>query len=222
MSIPLPAYLISGKQHKSRLIRGLETAELPFRVGAHRFWNLSAKPVESCLNCWASPQHWGPVHLWHETSAAAAVLLGCYPVAGLRPCTRVGGCTGAESIRMTGCCQGDANRLKQHLMKTFAASNEIRLSEKLGTFVRLVLRLPERAVVLRADEKSQIKALDRTQPWVADQKGPLRDNDSRPQTQPKGYFVCRHGCARRDCHQHIVAQVTACDPSAYAAGKHFT
>jgi transposase len=57
-----------------------------------------------------------------------------------------------------------ARGLKPHRVKTFKLSNDKRFEEKLVDVVGLYLNPPEKAVVLCMDEKSQIQALDRTQP----------------------------------------------------------
>lgn len=57
-----------------------------------------------------------------------------------------------------------ANGLKPHLTRTFKVSNDPRFVEKLVDVVGLYLEPPEHALVLSVDEKSQIQALDRTQP----------------------------------------------------------
>jgi transposase len=57
-----------------------------------------------------------------------------------------------------------ANGLKPHLCRTFKVSNDPRFVEKLIDVVGLYLDPPEHALVLCVDEKSQIQALDRTQP----------------------------------------------------------
>jgi transposase len=57
-----------------------------------------------------------------------------------------------------------ANNLKPHLSKTFKVSNDPQFVEKLVDVVGLYLDPPEHALVLSVDEKSQIQALDRTQP----------------------------------------------------------
>src|SRR5215210_3635178 len=54
--------------------------------------------------------------------------------------------------------------LKPHLVETFKLSNDKRFEEKLVDVVGLYLDPPEGAVVLSVDEKSQVQALDRTQP----------------------------------------------------------
>ena len=57
-----------------------------------------------------------------------------------------------------------ARGLKPHRVKTFKLSNDKRFEEKLVDVVGLYLNPPENAIVLSMDEKSQIQALDRTQP----------------------------------------------------------
>lgn len=54
--------------------------------------------------------------------------------------------------------------LKPHLLATFKLSRDPRFAEKLESIVGLYLNPPEHALVLCCDEKSQIQALDRTQP----------------------------------------------------------
>ena len=58
----------------------------------------------------------------------------------------------------------DAHNLKPHRVETFKLSNDKRFVEKLTDVVGLYLNPPEKAIVLCVDEKSQIQALDRTQP----------------------------------------------------------
>jgi transposase len=57
-----------------------------------------------------------------------------------------------------------ARGLRPHRVKTFKLSNDPRFEAKLVDVVGLYLDPPEQAVVLCMDEKSQIQALDRTQP----------------------------------------------------------
>src|SRR3974390_2142702 len=64
-----------------------------------------------------------------------------------------------------------ANGLKPHRVRTFKLSNDPRFTEKLEDIVGLYLNPPEHAIVLCADEKSQIQALDRTQPGLPLKKG---------------------------------------------------
>ena len=64
-----------------------------------------------------------------------------------------------------------ARGLKPHLVKTFKLSNDPRFEEKLIDVVGLYLNPPDKAVLLCMDEKSQIQALDRTQPGLPMKKG---------------------------------------------------
>lgn len=57
-----------------------------------------------------------------------------------------------------------ARGLKPHLVETFKLSNDPQFETKLIDVVGLYLNPPEQAIVLCMDEKSQIQALDRTQP----------------------------------------------------------
>jgi transposase len=57
-----------------------------------------------------------------------------------------------------------ARGLKPHLVETFKLSTDKRFEEKLVDVVGLYLNPPDQAIVLCMDEKSQIQALDRTQP----------------------------------------------------------
>jgi transposase len=61
--------------------------------------------------------------------------------------------------------------LKPHLSRTFKISNDPDFADKLEAIVGLYLNPPEHAIVLCADEKSQIQALDRTQPGLPIKKG---------------------------------------------------
>ncbi len=60
----------------------------------------------------------------------------------------------------------DAHGLQPHRVKTFKLSTDPAFVEKLTDVVGLYLNPPEKAVVLCVDEKSQIQALDRTQPGL--------------------------------------------------------
>ncbi len=64
-----------------------------------------------------------------------------------------------------------AHGLKPHLIRTFKISNDPRFTEKLEDVVGLYLNTPEHALVLCCDEKSQVQALDRTQPGLPLKKG---------------------------------------------------
>jgi transposase len=64
-----------------------------------------------------------------------------------------------------------AHGLKPHLVRRFKLSNDPHFTEKVEDIVGLYLDPPEGAVVLSVDEKSQIQALDRTQPGLPMKKG---------------------------------------------------
>jgi transposase len=77
-----------------------------------------------------------------------------------------------------------AHGLKPHMVESFKLSKDPRFAEKLEDIVGLYLHPPEHALVLSLDEKSQIQALDRTQPGL-----PLKPG--RGQTMTHDYK--RHG-----------------------------
>lgn len=64
-----------------------------------------------------------------------------------------------------------AAELAPHRVRTFKVSNDPRFSEKLVDVVGLYLDPPEKAIVFCVDEKSQIQALDRTQPGLPIKRG---------------------------------------------------
>jgi transposase len=74
--------------------------------------------------------------------------------------------------------------IKPHRVKSFKLSNDKRFVEKLDDIVGLYLDPPEHAIVLSCDEKSQIQALDRTQPAL-----PLRSGKTATMT----HDYVRHG-----------------------------
>jgi len=65
----------------------------------------------------------------------------------------------------------NAHELKPHLVRSFKASNDPDFAKKVKDIVGLYLDPPEKALVLAVDEKSQIQALDRTQPGLPIKKG---------------------------------------------------
>ena len=64
-----------------------------------------------------------------------------------------------------------SHNIKPHRTKTFKLSRDPRFLEKLTDVVGLYLNPPEKAMVLCVDEKSQIQALNRTQPGLPMKKG---------------------------------------------------
>jgi|TARA_B100000315_G_scaffold235401_1_gene250308 transposase len=65
----------------------------------------------------------------------------------------------------------DAHGLKPHRVRGFKLSRDPHFVEKLTDVVGLYMNPPDKAVVLCVDEKSQIQALDRTQPGLPMKKG---------------------------------------------------
>jgi transposase len=65
----------------------------------------------------------------------------------------------------------DSHGLQPHRVRTFKLSRDKRFVEKLTDVVGLYLNPPDKALVLCVDEKSQIQALDRTQPGLPMKKG---------------------------------------------------
>ena len=65
----------------------------------------------------------------------------------------------------------DAHGLAPHRVRAFKLSGDPRFTEKLTDVVGLYLNPPEKALVLCVDEKSQIQALDRTQPSLPMKRG---------------------------------------------------
>jgi transposase len=64
-----------------------------------------------------------------------------------------------------------AHGLKPHRVRTFKLSNDPKFAAKVQDVVGLYVDPPEHALVLSVDEKSQIQALDRTQPGLPMKKG---------------------------------------------------
>jgi transposase len=64
-----------------------------------------------------------------------------------------------------------ANGLKPHRVESFKVSRDPKFAEKLEDIVGLYMAPPEHALVLCCDEKSQVQALDRTQPGLPLKKG---------------------------------------------------
>ena len=64
-----------------------------------------------------------------------------------------------------------AHNLQPHRTETFKLSRDPKFLEKMTDVVGLYLNPPQQAIVLCVDEKSQIQALDRTQPGLPIKKG---------------------------------------------------
>ncbi|EXF95940.1 endonuclease DDE [Pseudomonas fluorescens HK44] len=79
-----------------------------------------------------------------------------------------------------------ASDLKPHRLKTLKISNDPHFADKVVDVVGLYLNPPDNALVLSVDEKTQIQALDRTQPML-----PLRPD----QIERRTHDYKRHGTA---------------------------
>jgi hypothetical protein len=95
-----------------------------------------------------------------------------------------------------------AHELKPHLTRSFnpriksGGSNDPKFCEKVQDIVGLYLDPPDKALMLSVDEKSQIQALDRTQPGLPLKKGraaATRDDDP----------VCGARCRHREGHRRM-------------------
>ena len=87
--------------------------------------------------------------------------------------------------------------LQPHRVETFKLSSDPMFVDKVRDIVGLYLDPPDRALVLCVDEKSQIQALDRTQPML-----PLRPGQGERRTHddrcPGGGGQCRVEVRGRD------------------------
>ena len=84
--------------------------------------------------------------------------------------------------------------LKPHLVKSFKVSTDPNFAVKVEDIIGLYLDPPERALVLAIDEKSQIQALDRTQPGL-----PLKKGRAGTMT----HAVCRARHRDRQSHRRM-------------------
>jgi transposase len=83
--------------------------------------------------------------------------------------------------------------LKPQLTRGFKVSNDPMFEKKVSEIVGLYLDPPERAVVLCVDEKSQIQALDRTQPGLPLKKGRAATSGRRHASSVMTHDYKRHG-----------------------------
>jgi transposase len=93
-----------------------------------------------------------------------------------------------------------AQGLKPHLIETFKVSRDPKFVEKLKDIVGLYMSPPEHALVLYCDEKSQIQALNRTQPGLPLKKGRAATPDARLQAPRYDHAVRRAQHAGRIDH----------------------
>ncbi|HTJ54604.1 MAG TPA: IS630 family transposase, partial [Nitrosospira sp.] len=84
-----------------------------------------------------------------------------------------------------------AKGLKPHLVRSFKVSRDPKFIEKLEDIVGLYLAPPEHAIVLCCDEKSQVQALDRTQPGLPLKKGRAATMTHEKETRDRPRFSVR-------------------------------
>ena len=93
----------------------------------------------------------------------------------------------AKKVGLTSGCISDLlrkNGLKPHLVRTYKVSRDPEFAAKVKDVVGLYLNPPDNAVVLSVDEKTQIQALNRTQPILPLRPGlPAR---GAPRRRPRG------------------------------------
>jgi hypothetical protein len=82
-----------------------------------------------------------------------------------------------------------AHGLQPHRVRQFKLSNDPQFAAKLHEIVGLYVNPPDHALVLSVDEKSQIQALDRTQPGLLMKKGARWHHDPRLQAPWRHHLV---------------------------------
>ena len=120
-----------------------------------------------------------------------------------------------------------AHKLQPHRVRTFKRSTDPDFAAKLDDVVGLYMAPPRHAVVLSVDEKSQIQALDRTQPGLPLKPGKCatmthdykRNGTTTPFAAPNTLAGTVFGrCAPRHRHQEFVAFLDQVE-DAVPAGK---
>lgn len=150
----------------SQIVRQLGTTYPTVTTWRERF---VAKGVEGL--CKDAPRSGRPPTISQQQRQAVVDLtLHSTPINGTQWSTRtMAAATGLSraTIQRTWRAHG----LQPHRTKTFKLSRDPRFVEKLEDVVGLYLDPPEKAVVFSVDEKSQIQALNRTQPGLPMKKG---------------------------------------------------
>ena len=121
----------------------------------------------------------------------------------------------------------EAHRLQPHRLRTFKRSKDPAFAEKVEDIVGLYMRPPAHAIVLSIDEKSQIQALDRTQPGLPLKPGKCgtmtHDYKRHGTTTLFAAFNVLDGavlgrCMQRHTHQEFIRFLNAVERSV-PAGK---
>ena len=98
---------------------------------------------------------------------------------------------------------GAAHGLEPHRVRRFKLSTDPAFAAKLRDVVGLYLDPPAHAVVLSVDEKSQIQALDRTQPGLPMKKGRAGHHDPRLRPERNDHAVRRPQCLGWQRHRPV-------------------
>jgi transposase len=133
---------------RKRFARGGPAALTEIEAGRGRKRRISAKKVKDIVDATLHTKPKAATHWSCRTMAATQ---------GVSPAT-------VQRI-------WDAHGLQPHRVETFKLSRDPHFVEKLTDVVGLYLDPPDKAIVLCVDEKSQIQALDRTQPGLPIKRG---------------------------------------------------
>jgi transposase len=93
------------------------------------------------------------------------------------------------------------NEIKPHLTRVFRLSTDPDFEAKFWDVIGLYLNPPEQAVVLCCDEKSQIQALQRSQPGLPLGKGHIPHPNPRLLPQRHSHPLCRAGLFAWQSHR---------------------
>jgi transposase len=95
--------------------------------------------------------------------------------------------------------------LQPHRVENFKFSKDPQFVEKVRDIVALYLNPPDRAIVLCVDEKSQVQALNRTEPILPLAPGVPARQSHGLRTAWSYIPVCGYGCGIRSDHQHLLS-----------------
>jgi hypothetical protein len=109
-----------------------------------------------------------------------------------------------------------AHGLQPHRVRQFKLSRDPQFAAKLNDIVGLYVDPPAHAVVLSVDEKSQIQALDRTQPGLPLKPGPCGTTLFAALNLLEGKIIGR--CMQRHRHQEFIRFLNTIE-AAIPAGK---
>jgi len=124
----------------------------------------------------------------------------------------------------------ETNKLQPHRWRSFKRSNDPAFAEKVEDIVGLYMHPPAHAVVLSIDEKSQIQALDRTQPGLPLKRGKCgtmtHDYKRNGTTTLFAAFNVLEGavigrCMQKHTHQEFIRFLNAVDRELYNIFRKF-